>query len=91
MEQLNVHWYVDDVSAHSAAIEITNLPGVDHVGKLAEGQLINSLSAMKDAILHLSRSKTSSLPGINRQIPAIFLAGLSHLVISMIRDGCISW
>jgi proteasome assembly chaperone (PAC2) family protein len=77
MEQLNVCGYVGDVAAHSAAIAITNLPGVGHVGKLEEGKLINSLSAMKNAILHLLRNKISSVPRIDRQIQ-LFFCRLNH-------------
>ncbi|MDR0438641.1 MAG: PAC2 family protein, partial [Methanocalculaceae archaeon] len=49
MEQVNVHWYVDNVSAHSAEIAIAGLPGVGYVGKLVVDHLIRSLSAMKIA------------------------------------------
>jgi hypothetical protein len=79
MEQLNVRWYVDNVSANSAAIAITSLPCAGHVRRLLKDQLISSLSAMEDTILHLSCNKISSLPGTDKLIPAISFAGLITL------------
>ena len=49
MEQVNVRWYVEDVSAHSAPTAIAGLPGVGHVGKLVVDHLIRALSAVKVA------------------------------------------
>ena len=49
MEQVNVRWYVEDVSAHSAPTAVAGLPGVEHVGKLVVDHLIRALSAVKVA------------------------------------------
>ncbi len=49
MENVNVQWYVEDVSAHSAEVAIEGLPGVGHVGKLVVDHLIRSLNAVKVA------------------------------------------
>ena len=49
MEQVNVRWYVEDVSAHSASVVIAGLPGVGHVGKLVVDHLVRALSAVKVA------------------------------------------
>ena len=49
MEQVNVRWYVEDVSAHSASVVIDGLPGVGHVGKLVVDHLVRTLSAVKVA------------------------------------------
>ena len=49
MEPVNVRWYVEDVSAHSAPVAIAGLPGVGHVGKLVVDHLIHALSAVKVA------------------------------------------
>ncbi len=47
MEQINVRWYVEDVSAHSSPVVIAGLPGVGHVGKLLVDHLVHVLSAVK--------------------------------------------
>ena len=49
MEQVNVRWYVEDVSAHSAPTAVAGLPDVGHVGKLVVDHLIRALSAVKVA------------------------------------------
>lgn len=49
MDQVNVSWYVEDVSAHSAPVLIAGLPGVGHVGKLVVDHLVQVLSAEKVA------------------------------------------
>ncbi|HJJ44030.1 MAG TPA: proteasome assembly chaperone family protein [Methanocorpusculum sp.] len=49
MEQVNVSWYVEDVSAHSSPVVIAGLPGVGHVGKLVVDHLVHVLSAVKVA------------------------------------------
>ena len=49
MEQVNVRWYVEDVSAHSASVVIAGLPGVGHVGKLVVDHLVRALSTVKVA------------------------------------------
>ncbi|HJJ63954.1 MAG TPA: PAC2 family protein, partial [Methanocorpusculum sp.] len=49
MEEVNVHWYVEDVSAHSCEVAVAGLPGVGHVGKLVVDHLIRSLNAVKVA------------------------------------------
>ena len=49
MEPVNVRWYVEDVSAHSAPVVIAGLPGVGHVGKLVADHLIRALSGVKVA------------------------------------------
>jgi len=49
MEQVNVRWYVEDVSSHSSPVVIVGLPGVGHVGKLVVDHLVHVLSAVKVA------------------------------------------
>lgn len=49
MDQVNVRWYVEDVSAHQAPAIIAGLPGVGHVGKLVADHLIRVLSGAKVA------------------------------------------
>lgn len=49
MDQVNVNWYVEDVSAHSADVVIAGLPGVGHVGKLVVDHLVRTLHAVKVA------------------------------------------
>ena len=49
MEQVNVRWYVEDVSVHSSPVVIVGLPGVGHVGKLVVDHLVRVLSAVKVA------------------------------------------
>lgn len=49
MEQVNVRWYVEDISAHSSPVVIVGLPGVGHVGKLVVDHLVHVLSAVKVA------------------------------------------
>ncbi|MDV0442770.1 proteasome assembly chaperone family protein [Methanorbis rubei] len=49
MEQVNVRWYVEDVSVHSSTVAVAGLPGVGHVGKLVVDHLIRALSAVKVA------------------------------------------
>lgn len=49
MDQVNVRWYVEGVSAHAAPTVIACLPGVGHVGKLVVDHLIHALSAVKIA------------------------------------------
>ena len=49
MDQVNVSWFVEDVSARSADICIAGLPGVGHVGKLVVDHLVRTLHAEKVA------------------------------------------
>lgn len=49
MEQVNVRWYLEDISAHSSPVVIAGLPGVGHVGKLVVDHLVHVLSAVKVA------------------------------------------
>ncbi|HJJ90857.1 MAG TPA: proteasome assembly chaperone family protein [Methanocorpusculum sp.] len=49
MEQVNVRWYVKDISAYSAPMVIAGLPGLGNVGKLVVDHLIHALSVVKIA------------------------------------------
>ncbi|HJJ47888.1 MAG TPA: PAC2 family protein [Methanocorpusculum sp.] len=49
MDQVNVSWFVEDVSAHSAEVCIAGLPGVGHVGKLVVDHLVREFHAVKVA------------------------------------------
>lgn len=47
MDQVNVRWFVEDVSAHSAKTVFAGLPGVGHVGKLVADHLVLTMDAVK--------------------------------------------
>jgi len=51
MDQINVRWFVEDVSAKSCDIALVGLPGVGHVGKLLVDHLIHTLHGEKIADL----------------------------------------
>jgi len=49
MDQINVRWFVEDVSGHACDIALVGLPGVGHVGKLIVDHLIQTLHGEKIA------------------------------------------